>query len=109
MDWKDKGNWEKQKKDFLSSKQSFHHEMYEFARKLMSGIIADIEAGEKVDPGRMYAFCRIIPMFTKVKDYEDATAKKETPMKPKGLTAELIRQIEQEVLGIVPNDDNEEE
>ena len=101
MDWKEK--------DFLSSKQSFHHEMYEFARKLMSGIIADMEAGEKVDPGRMYAFCRIIPMFTKVKDYEDATAKKDVPIKPKGLTAELIRQIEQEVLGIVPNDDNEEE
>ena len=109
MDWKDKGDWEKQKKDFLSSKQSFHEEMYEFARKLMSGIIADMEAGEKVDTGRMYAFCRIIPMFTKVKDYEDATAKKDVPIKPKGLTAELIRQIEQEVLGIVPNDDNEEE
>ena len=109
MDWKDKGDWEKQKKDFLSSKQSFHYEMYEFVRKLMSGIIADMEAGEKVDPGRMYAFCRIIPMFTKVKDYEDATAQKEVPIKPKGLTAELIRQIEQEVLGIVPNDDNEEE
>ena len=25
MDWKDKGDWEIQKKDFLSSKQSFHH------------------------------------------------------------------------------------
>lgn len=67
MDWKDKGDWEKQKKDFLSSKQSFHYEMYEFARKLMSGIIADMEAGEKVDPGRMYAFAGLFQCSLKSK------------------------------------------
>ena len=57
---------------------------------------------------RMYAFCKIIPMFTKVKDYEDVMNKKDED-RPKGLTPDLVRQIEQEVLGIVPNDDNEEE
>lgn len=75
------------------------------ARKLMSGIISDMEAGEKIDPGRMYTFCKIIPMFTKVKNYEDLVAKKEEKATPKGLTPELIAQIEEEILGITHNDD----
>lgn len=106
--WKEKFDWEHKRKSFLKSKQSFHQELYEFARKLMKDISADMDSGEKIDPGRMYAFCRIIPMFTKVKDYEDVVAKKADNDKPKGLTPELIAQIEEEVLGITPNDQNEE-
>ena len=98
--WKEKFDWEHKRKSFLKSKQSFHQELYEFARKLMKDISADMDNGEKIDPGRMYAFCRIIPMFTKVKDYEDVVAKKADNDKPKGLTPELIAQIEEEVLGI---------
>lgn len=102
--WKEKFNWELKRKSFLKSKQSFHEELYEFARKLMKDISADIDSGEKVDPGRMYAFCRILPMFVKVKDYEDVIAKKEKKDAPKGLTPELIAHIEEEVLGITHND-----
>ncbi|MCD8024183.1 MAG: hypothetical protein LUE64_01465 [Candidatus Gastranaerophilales bacterium] len=109
MDWKEKYGWEKRKVDFLKSKQCFHEELYEFARKLMKDISIDLDNGEKVDPGRMYAFCRIIPMFTKVKDYEDIVAKKEKKETQKGLTPELIAQIEEEVLGITQNNDNEKE
>ena len=57
----------------------------------------------------VYAFCKIIPMFTKVKDYEDIVAKKEQKETRKGLTPELIAQIEEEVLGITPNDRTSEE
>ena len=71
----------------------------------MNDIMADMENGEKIDPGRMYAFCRIIPMFTKVKSYEDIVNKPEVKEKQKGLSAELIAQIEEEVLGITPNND----
>lgn len=106
--WKEKFDWEHKRKSFLKSKQSFHQELYEFARKLMKDISADMDSGEKIDPGRMYAFCRIIPMFTKVKDYEDVVAKKADNDKPKGLTPELIAQIEEEVLGITPNEQDEE-
>ena len=67
MAWKEQGDWNNKRKKFLLSKQSFHEELYEFARKLMKDITSDIDAGEKVDPGRMYAFCKIIPMFTKVR------------------------------------------
>lgn len=113
--WKEEGVWTQRRKEYLKSKQSFHEELYEFARKLMKDITADMDAGEKIDPGRMYAFCRVLPMFTKVMDYENATAKKEPNEKPKGLTADVIAQIEEEVLGIKRinpiidlNDDNPE-
>lgn len=109
MSWKDEYAWEKRRADFLKSKQCFHEELYEFARKLMKDITADMEAGEKVDPGRMYAFCRVIPMFTKVKDYEDIVSKKEKKDTPRGLTPDIVAQIEEEVLGITPNDNSEYE
>ena len=48
-------------------------------------------------------------MFTKVKNYEDITTKKDKKDTPKGLTPELIAQIEEEVLGISHNDNNENE
>ncbi|MCD7780892.1 MAG: phage terminase small subunit-related protein [Candidatus Gastranaerophilales bacterium] len=107
--WKDKYNWDSKKKSYLRTRQCFHEELYEFARKLMKDISSDMDSGEKIDPGRMYAFCRIIPMFTKVKDYEDIVAKKEKKETQKGLTPELIAQIEEEVLGITQNNDNEKE
>ena len=98
--WKLKYDWEYKKKKYLKSKQCFHEELYEFARKIMKDISADMESGDKVDSGRFYAFCRILPMFVKVKDYEDVVARKNEPQKPKGLTADIIAQIEEEVLGI---------
>ena len=98
--WKDKYDWEYKKQKFLKSKQSFHEELYEFARKLMKDIMSDIDAGEKVDIGRMNTFCRILPMFVKVKDYEDVVSKREKKETPQGLTPDFIAQIEEEILGI---------
>ena len=102
--WKEEGDWAQKRRAFLKSKQSFHEELYEFARKLLQGIHKDMDAGQKIDPGRMFAFCRIVPMFTKVKNYEDDVTKKEVKAEPKGLTPELIARIEEEVLGITHND-----
>ena len=75
--WKVKEDWEYKQKTFLKSKQSFHEELYELARNLLKKIKEDICAGEKVDPGRLYAFSKLIPMFSKVKDYEDIVAKRD--------------------------------
>ena len=78
----------------------------------MNGIMQDIEAGEKVEQGRMYTFCKMIPMFAKVKNYEDMV-KQPVKEKPKGLSADIIAQIEQDILGIpqqteLENDETEQ-
>ena len=98
--WKARYSWDKKRADFLKSKQCFHEELYELARKLMKDIESDIDAGEKIDPGRMYSLCRILPMFLKVKDYEEVTSKAHKKETPKGLTPDMIAQIEEDVLGI---------
>ena len=109
MNWKEKGDWDNKRKLYIKSKIAFHEELFEFARKIMKDITEDMEKGNKIDAGRMYAFCKLVPMFTKVKDYEDIVAKKEEKAAPRGLTPELIAQIEEEVLGITHNDNNNEE
>ena len=88
---------------------AFHAELYEFARKIMKDITIDMESGEKVDPGRFYAFCRLLPMFGKVKSYEDVIAMSKAKPVKKGLTADVIAKIEQEILGIPPETETEDE
>ena len=109
MDWKEEGDWGERRKAYKQSKLAFHEELYEFARNLVKGISEDMAAGKKVETGRIYAFCRIIPMFVKVKDYEDITTKHTETFKPKGLTKEIIAQIEEDILGIPRKIEKEDE
>ena len=105
--WRAQYEWDKKRAAFLKSKMSFHEELYEFARKIMHEISEEMDAGEKVDPARMNALCRFIPLFTTSKKHEDTIKKKEKES-PKGLTPELISQIEEEILGIKQPDADQE-
>ena len=98
--WKEEGDWAYKRKTFLKSKQSFHEELFEFARKLMKDISADIDEGKKVDQARMFTLSKIIPMFAKVKTYEDLVNKPIIEAENKGLTEDIIAQIEEQILGI---------
>lgn len=103
--WKVKGDWDVKRKKYLKSKQAFHEELYDFARKLMHDIKTDLENGVKVDTGRMYAFTRMLPLITKIKEYEDVAAlMKDKPSESKGLTKDIIRTIEEEILGMKSNE-----
>jgi hypothetical protein len=102
--WKDENSWDIKKKNYIKSKQAFHEELYEFARKLMHSIKEDLDNGEKVDPGRMYAFTRMLPLITKIKEYEDIASRKEQKQDNKGLTEDIVKLIEEEVLGIRTNE-----
>ena len=102
-EWKIKGDWDVKRKRYLKSKQAFHEELYEFARKIMKEIKTDVENGTKVNTGRMYAFTKILPLITKIKEYEDIVALmkgKDKNKESKGLTKEVIRSIEENVLGM---------
>lgn len=101
--WKSEGNWEEKRFQLLRSKQMFHEELYEFARKLMYSIQEDLSNCEKVDPGRMFAFTRMLPLITKIKEYEDVAKKKEQKQENKGLTEDIVKLIEEEVLGMRSN------
>lgn len=103
--WKNEGNWDLQKLQYAKSRQMFHEDLYNFARKLMATIEDSFEKGERVDPGRMYAFMRMLPMITKIKEYEDIVAKSKNKNETKkGLSKDIIKQIESEILGINPDE-----
>ena len=105
--WKSEGNWETKKSQYIKAQQMFHEDLYNFARKLMSTIEDSFEKGEKVDPGRMFTFMRMLPMITKIKEYEDIVAKCKVKTKAeakKGLSKFIINQIESEILGMDPNE-----
>ena len=98
--WKAMGGWDSKRKNYIQSRMCFHEELYDFSRKLMESIKSDIDIGEKVDAGRLYALARILPLITKVKDYEDVITKAEGKDQNKGLTKDIVSLIEAEVLGI---------
>lgn len=100
--WKEEGDWDVKKKQYIRSKEAFHGELYQFARKLMNSIREDIEKGEKPDAGRLYAFTRLLPLITKVKDYEDAVKKidPEEEKKTGGISDDVLKIIEKEILGM---------
>ena len=75
--WKEEGDWDRKRKQFLSERQSLAEELFVFARKLARSIMDDWDKGEKVDPGRLYALARLLPLILKVKDYESIAAEKE--------------------------------
>lgn len=100
--WKAEGDWDIKKQQYLQSKQAFHEELYSFSRKLMKSIEEDWGSGKQVDPGRLYTLTRMLPLITKVKSYEDVRLAKEQEAgeKKKGLSEDVIRKIEQEILGL---------
>lgn len=98
--WKSAGNWKEKREQYIKSRQAFHDELYEFSRYLMRAIKEDLKNGDSIDPSRFYAFTRILPQITRIKEYEDVRSKYEDKEGQKGLSDEVVRLIEQEVLGI---------
>lgn len=70
--WKNAdGDWDREREAYLASKKSFHEELYDFMREIISSVRADLKAGEKVDQTRLSCVARILPLVLKPKDYED--------------------------------------
>jgi hypothetical protein len=99
--WKEEFKWDEKRAQYVKTKSMFHEELFNFSRKLMSSIEHDMDNGIKVDPGRMFAFTKTLPLITKIKEYEDAVAKKGTEEnKPSEISPDFIKQINEEFLGI---------
>jgi len=94
--WKRQGAWSKKRQQYLESRQAFHEELYQFTRMLLKTIKNDLAHGKKVDSGRLYALGKLLPMITKIKDYEDVVRQHEEK-EPEDLK-DIIRQALGEVL-----------
>ena len=101
--WKADDNWDAKRSKYLKSNTTFLEDLYNFGRDLLKSIKTDMDNSEKVEPARMYAVTKIISMLKNVKNYEDKrTHEKFMPQnaKQEGLSEEVIREIEEKILGI---------
>lgn len=105
--WKKADNWDEKRSEYLKNNTTFHEDLYNFGRGLLKSIQTDMDNGKKVEPARMYAVTKIMTMLKNVKTYEDkVTSEKHMPetTKPKEISPEVIREIEEKILGITYED-----
>lgn len=101
--WKKADNWEEKKYKFIKTQSSLHQDLFKLGRVLLKSIKNDMALGEKIEPPRMYFAMKIFNLLKVVKAYEDEIAadkRKMAETKTKGLTPDVIREIEESVLGI---------
>ena len=105
--WKAGGNWDEKRFKHIQAKTTFHEDLCDFGKTLLESIKADMENGKKIESSRMYTLTKIMNMLKNVKTYEDkVTAKNCETEKPKsvGLSADIVREIEEKILGITYED-----
>lgn len=105
--WKAEGNWDEKRFKHIQTKTTLHEDLYGFGKTLLESIKADMENGEKIEPSRMYTLTKIMNMLKNIKTYEDkVTAENYETEKPKsvGLSPNIVREIEEKILGITYDD-----
>lgn len=101
--WKKADDWETKRNEYLRTKTTLHSDLYDFTRSLINSIEKDMENNDKVEPARYYAVTKMLKLIGPVKSYEDeviSEKQKTKEEKPKGLTPDVIREIEERILGI---------
>ena len=101
--WKKSDDWETKRTEYLRTKTTLHSDLYDFTRSLINSIENDIDNGARVEPARYYAVTKMLKLIGVVKSYEDditSASRKHQEEKPKGLTPDVIREIEEKILGI---------
>ena len=101
--WKKSDDWETKRVEYLRTKTTLHSDLYDFTRSLINSIEKDMENNGKVEPARYYAVTKMLKLIGSVKSYEDeviSEKQKQKEEKSKGLTSDIIREIEEQILGI---------
>lgn len=75
--WKDEGDWEVKRSNYLSQRTSFHNELYDFTRELLTKVREDIAVGVDPNSGQLYTLMKLLDKLSKVKEYEDETEKED--------------------------------
>lgn len=97
--WKKEYKWDEKRLEVEHTKYRFSNELIDFARKMMNKISTDIDNNQKTPPPEIYSLINILKNIPLVKQYTDSL-QPEQKQEKKGLTPDIVRQIEREILGM---------
>ena len=97
--WKKEYKWDEKRLEVEHTKYHFSNELIDFARKMMNKISTDIDNNQKTPPPEIYSLTNILKNIPLVKQYTDSL-QPEQKQEKKGLTPDIVRQIEREILGM---------
>ena len=101
--WKKADDWKTKRAEYLRTKKTLHSDLYYFTRSLINSIERNMENNGKVEPARYYAVTKMLKLIGPVKSYEDEVISEKQKLqeeKPKGLTPDVILEIEEQIRGI---------
>ena len=101
--WKKSDDWKTKRTEYLRTKTTLHSDLYDFTRSLINSIERDMKNNSKVEPARYYAVTKMLKLIGPVKSYGDEVISEKQKLqeeKQKGLTPDVIREIEEQILGI---------
>ena len=97
--WKKKYEWDRKRFEAERNQELFNDELFDFARKLMSKLSADIDKDRQTAQSEIYSLMNILKNLPLVKQYEISKPKIKQSKSTVQLTPDIIEQIEREVLG----------
>ena len=95
--WKKKYDWDKNRKESMYDKSRFKEDLQKFAQKLMNRIANSNKTNSQISQAEYYSLVNILNFLPELKENNTQT---ETPQIKAELSADFIRQIEREILGI---------
>ena len=99
--WKKEYEWDKKRFEKGREQELFNRELMNFAQKIMDKISNDIDNNQQTPQAEMYSLINILKNIPLVKQYTDSQNLEQAPkQETKGLTPDIVRQIEREVLGM---------
>lgn len=100
--WASEGNWAARRGSFAEATGKTHEKLYKLIQALTDKAIQSAEAGEEPSQSQLYFIGKMAPLLLKLQNYEEKEAAADEPEveKPKQLSEQTIRRIEEEILGI---------
>lgn len=95
--WKKQYDWDKNRKESMYDKSQFKVDLQKFAQKLLERIANSNKTNSQISQAEYYSLVNILNFLPELKENNTQT---ETPQIKTELSADFIRQIEREILGI---------
>lgn len=95
--WKKQYDWDKKRKESMYDKSLFKEDLQKFAQKLMERIENSNISNNQISQAEYYSLVNILNFLPELKENN---TQNETPKIKTELSADFIRQIEREILGI---------